>query len=207
MQIQKIGIVSLNQNNSVNKTNFCKTTPTFKSYSSTMSSAVKRDLKDVTQVSSTFKELLDALKSTSGVRRNPLLTTLENNGLGYNLAGFMETITAPIAKVPSKLRDLVFKAEEEGINLLEKDGVGSLTMYNFGKKGFLNSIFNSQDARSDIKFVFSSPNYDSFEIGITKRGGLQVEQDNYPYWVKSEFGIVSRSSKKSGEFDTTPPIW
>jgi len=36
---------------------------------------------------------------------------------------------------------------------------------------------------------------------------LHVEQIDYPHWKKSDFGILSRRSQKSGTYDTTTPIW
>ena len=205
MQVQKINSFYFAKNNSINKTNKSKA-PVFKAYGDVMSNVIKRDLRDVTDVSSAFRDLFRALKSTPGVKIGSDLAILENNNLEC-IASFMDKITAPIAKVPSVLRDLVFKAEEQNLILLDKDGVGTLMMTNFGKKGFLNSIFNSQDARSDIKFLFSSPNYDSFQVSINKKGGLRVEQMDYPDYKISEYGIFSRCSEKYGTVDTTAPIW
>ena len=203
MQIQKINMISFDKKNSIQKTKH--NTPAFKGYGETMTNVVKRDLKDLTDVSSAFRDLYNALKSSSEVKISPELALLESHGL-MHISDFMEKICAPIAQVPSSLRDIVFKTEEENINLLENDEVGHLLICNFGKKGFLNSIFNSQDARNDIKFLFSSPTYDSFEIGINKNGGLHVEQIDYPNYIISDFGILSRRSKKTGTYDTTTPI-
>lgn len=206
MQIQKINTVSFEHKNSVGKINCHNKMPVFKGYEDVMRKVIRRDLKDATDVSSAFKELFSALKLTPGVKISPDLAVLENNGL-FSVNRFMEKITAPIAKVPSQLRELVFKAEDDNLVLLDVDNIGSLMMCNFGKKGFLNFIFNSQDARSDIKFLFSSPSCDSFEIGITKDGGLQVEQTDYPNYIISKFGILSRNSIKTGTFDTSTPVW
>lgn len=204
MQVQRVNSVSF-YNNSVRKISKPKA-PSFNGYIDVMSKVVKRDLKDVSDVSNAFGDLYSALKSSPEVKVSPDLSLLEKNGL-LSINSFMKKICAPIAKVPSELRDLVFKSEEESIELLKDEYLGSLSMCNFGKKGFFNNLFNSQDAKSDIKFLFSTPVNDSFEVGITGNGGLQVEQVNYPNWIKSEFDFISRSSQKFGTIDYTPPLW
>ena len=205
MQVQKISTITYNKNNSIKKTNYQKA-PAFKGYKEVLENVVKRDLKDVNDVSSAFGDLCRALKSSPGVKISPELALLEENGF-KQIHTFMEKICAPIAKVPSLLRDIVFKTENDNIILLEKDNVGSLMMCNFGKRGFLNSIFNSQDAKNDIKFLFSSPDTDCFEISLTKEGRLHVEQIDFPHWRHSEYGIFSRFKEKSGFYDATTEIW
>ena len=98
MQVPIVNIVSYDNRNLVQKTKIHKA-PAFRGYGESIANVVKRDLTNVTQVSSAFRELLNSLKSTPGVIRSSDLTTLENNGFGYDLAGFMVKISAPIAKV------------------------------------------------------------------------------------------------------------
>ena len=136
----------------------------------------------------------------------PNLATFTSLPGTWNVGLSIDQLTRPIKEVPSFLRDIVFKSEDENISLIKIGSEDALCMYNLGKFGFFNCIFNSQDAKTDIRFAFQN-DCDKYEIGSNKDGGLKVRQETRYSWAETILYSNSVYSYKDGDYDNTPIIW
>ena len=209
MQVQMISYVMPAQPRYSKNTNKVQAQKniSFKQFEQVLDKVVSTELTSGKHAVQLFSDLYKALINTPNITKMPDLTTFTQCNLSvWNVASFINALSKPIKEVPGFLRDIVFKSEDENISLIKMGSEDALCMYNLGKFGFFNCLFNSQDAKSDIRFAFQNKN-NRFEIGSTKKGLLKVRQECYRDWCEYILYNDSVKSSKSGEYDDTPLIW
>ena len=107
----------------------------------------------------------------------------------FDTVGFLKKMSLPIREMEPRLRDLSIRSEQGDIVAMRKNKDNSLTVCNFGKRGFFSAIFDIQSARQDCRLIYRSGD-NKIEFGITDENGFLVEQSVGPFWAKSKYSPI-----------------
>ena len=179
----------------------------FNGYDSIMQDIILRDLPNFMEANSAYFKAYNELLKSSGARRGRFFNTLSEIGL-HNPTHLVDSLCKPIGELSSPLRDVILDTNgklNEPLLTLSKD-VG-LFIGNYGKRGFFNSIFNLQDAASDIRIILQNGHNQEFVVSRYKKSGYKVEQRIGNSVTESMFPYYNRSSKKKFNMgDTHVPV-
>ena len=175
MRVQIInGYNSVCSINRVNK-KVIKDNTTFKSYNEAVKKIAGENIKTEAKAAEAFAFLINELLNESEKTTNLDWKMVKPYILG-GMRTFLEEITKPIAQVKSELRNLIFDSKLDELPLIKKEGKPALSLFNWGKQGFWNSIFESESAKNDVRIDFFAPDA-SVNLGLEKNGALYLEQN------------------------------
>lgn len=182
----------------------------FKSYDKLLRNVVSEEIKNGIYVKCNFEELYKTLKDDPTTIKTSYLSILERyDEFKTDIWKFLNIICKPIADVPADLRNIVFEAEKRNIPLITKGEYNTpFMLIHDGKHGFMGNFFNSQNARNNMKFVFSSGDK-QYEVGLTKDKWLWAKQEDSDGYKEGIYGQLSCRSLKSQvyiDFSGFPPV-
>ena len=210
MHIQAIQGTVGRQNNyksHVSKVNAKQKNVSFKSFEKLLAESAIKGYDFDTMAIRTFCRLVRELEMVPNIKTTKEYGLLKEEMLSDTMKS-LQKLSNPIAKVPSEWRDIVLD-ERAIIPLMKNDDGIEFRLCNYGKRGFFNFFFNSQDAKSDIRYVFDDyKNKNNMEFGLTKEGGLYVEGNNgfVRYVNKFSDFLGELTSRKSNDVGLTT-VW
>ena len=208
MKIQPINNVSCRKNTGIRNASKSKQSQVvFKNYGEAMLVALDKDMRIRSEISNVFGELTRQLMKEPGTVKMPAYEIFKD-WLITKPTYLVEELCKPTPKMKSEFRDIFFKSRDENVPILKCDENNQLYIFNLGKHGFWNSVFENESARNDVKLVFASQ-YGTFELGTTDDCELLTEQYfRSGFWRSNKYDAFSglRVSSKTGNA-SDPVIW
>ena len=199
MRVQQVNQFSYNTNkplrSRVNSTQAKNEPISFRGYESVLSEIISMDLPNIRVVNSAFYKALKALLNSPNATKGRYFKTLMIDNI-TGVDSIIEPLRKPLSEMLPGLRNIVIDTEdiyqEPLITLADNKG---LYIRNVGKIGFWNYMFNSQNAKNDIRVVLCDNNR-AFIVSKLKRSQLKVEQKNGNYITESIFDPYSCDSRR-----------
>lgn len=187
---------------------YCQKPLSFRGYKESMSDAIRANFNYKSEVNGIIKDLFEELQATEGTKKHPAFDIL-NEWISERPIAFIKEICEPLGKMKPTFRDLIIDSECDIIPILEKSDDNVVFLSNYGKLGFLNTLFNNQNAKNDIRLFLKSQ--DSYlELSMTKRGNIVLEQSHQGFWEKSYFNSIDGKkylTKKGNAKIDLPPSY
>ena len=122
----------------------------------------------------------------------------------YNKKGLYGTLRTLWQATPiEKIAKTVSKHPQETLILAKTNNQSVLEIFNWGKHGFFNSIFETKSAPNDVRLLFSK-NKTTLEFSLDKKGDLTVSRnvgDNfYTTTYYKETGTKKSETVQYGSF-------
>ena len=191
--------------------------PSFGNYARVLTEAANGSYKTERQVGEAFDKIYKALKKEgrfsimpgTGVDFSREFSYIDEI---YNKSGYRGVRRELWKAFPDyKISNLMRKANDDPVTLAKRksDGKPLITLINYGKHGFWNSIFNNKSATNNYELHFEHPDINKFiSFGLDKDGGLKISQCKSTEIVHTRYH-ASTGYKKSetrqgyGQPDTT----
>ena len=161
----------------------------FKNYKSAVKKIVSTRFENGAEVSRAFQKLYIILEKEGKIIDAEAKKILDDYFAAFNTTGFLNKIGAPIREMDSRLRDFVIRLEKNDIVVMEKDQDNFMNISHHGKRGFLNSFFDIQSAKQDVRMKFYSGE-NNIEFAVTDEGGFRVEQNFGRYRAISKYSSL-----------------
>mgnify|MGYP006916111251 CR=1 FL=1 len=115
----------------------------------------------------------------------------------YEKSGFRGLLTELWKAYPSKELAQILPKEQEFLALAGEKETPVLSIFNSGRQGFWNAIFNNKNAPRDMELIFTEPT-DKYvaTFSLSKKGNLQIVQRNNHTSTWSEFYLSTGAKKQ-----------
>lgn len=172
----------------------------FKGYESLLREYAATNFSKSWDVSAAFLKLCIELQNQKP-SVNPYIYKKFTDAKYFHFLSFLDEISKPSKFMNSATRDLLYMSADEPLTLYNVKDKYSLTLYNKGKYGFLNNLFDSENAKNNVSLAFDAPDV-RLELYKTKNGDYALEQYKDNFWQKSIFDgfsndLISRESGSS----------
>ncbi len=180
----------------------------FKGYESALREIISMDFANVVEVKDAYERVFNELLNTPNVAKGRYFNVFSKYCLS-SAERIVDILRKPIAKLSAEYRDIIIgtleKAEEPILTISKNKG---LFIENRGKVGFLNNVFNLQDAENDIRVVLRDGYDTEFNVSRLKRGMLKLEQRAGNYITESRYNIYSLDKRRKIDMgDSIAPVW
>ncbi len=195
MKIQAVSYYSVNS-----KPNFCQTNcipqkpaakkdvfrPSFGGYSSAFENIAEAYIKSETEVEKSFDKLFRYIMHDSQILWKPgsyeFMRIYQKGGF----RGLMHELWT--ANTDKSIAPLINKAAKGDLILAKKDDKPILSILNLGRQGFLNTIFDNQNAPREVILTLNSSNSKKYiEFSLNKKGGYRICQRRSDELVTTTF--------------------
>ncbi len=208
MRVQQVNQFSYNTNkplrSRVNSTQAMNEPISFRGYESVLSEIISMDLPNIRVVNNAFYKALRALLNSPNATKGRYFKTLMVDNI-TGVDSIIEPLRKPLSEMSSGMRDIVIDTKDkyqEPLITIGKDK--GLYIRNVGKIGFWNDMFESQNAKNDIRVVLCNGSNQEFVVSKSKKSGqLQVKQTSGNYTTESTYDLFSRSSRKTTDMGAT----
>lgn len=166
MFVQPIGI-------NTNNNRFQRKKINFTGYPETLVAAARKEFTTKTEVADVFTSLITDIAKTPEMAKTYSFDHIQTLLSQKGFMGLLEELRNP--KAGEKVQKMMQKAKDDD-TLLASFAGNHLQLFNLGKHGFWNRLFNKKNAPQNFVLDFNH-GLDSIAIWLDKKGGLRVRQN------------------------------
>ena len=158
----------------------------FSGFNTIIKDAASHTFKTDKEVEEVFINIMDSIIKDKDIIKKAGFEQIQKIYQKSGFRGLLHELWIPNPNV--EIKNLREQASDKLVTLALKDDRPVVKLFNMGKQGFWNLLFNRQNATYDSKLIFNIPQASSYlEFGLNKTGRITLYQKSENRALHNEF--------------------